>query len=64
MQIANLAIFDCIDYENSAERYFRPKKGGVPRASTIPGRKVSQGGYSAFVRASRIALLPHWNGQA
>ena len=50
--------------KNSAERYFRPKKGGVPRASTIPGRKVSQGGYSAFARASRIALLPHWNGQA
>jgi hypothetical protein len=47
-----------IDCENSKELYFRPKKGRLPRASTIPGQKVSQGSYSAFVPA---ALPPELN---
>src|SRR2546427_10354519 len=38
MKIARNAIFDL-------------RKADMPRASTIPGRKVSQGSYSAFVPA-------------
>src|SRR5437868_8533441 len=33
------------------KRYFRPRKVDVARATNIPGRRVSQGSYSAFVPA-------------
>src|SRR5213082_455775 len=33
------------------KRYFRPRKADVARATNIPGQRVSQGSYSAFVPA-------------
>jgi Fic family protein len=36
-------------HENSTERYFRREEGRLAHATNIPGKKVSQGSYSAFV---------------
>src|SRR4029077_6089587 len=49
VQIAKLAIFDCHKIARNA--IFDLRKADMPRASTIPGQKVSQGSYSAFVPA-------------
>jgi Fic family protein len=40
-----------VDCENSVKCHFRPGKTAMPKAANIPGKSVSQGGYSAFVPA-------------
>jgi hypothetical protein len=40
-----------VDYENGEEMLFSTLKKALPKAANIPGKRVSQGSYSAFVPA-------------